>query len=169
MSTARHSPVGPAIPRPDLKAAGLITIAFLVLLGLGALAGGIALVIRPDGQVIQMDRSILSGSPFPDFLVPGLILGGLFGLGSLLAAAGGLRHEPWAPFLAFAIGCGQMIWIVVELAIIRELSFLHPTMFAIGLVIAVAAVPWGWPTFAAWRRARGLSAPPDGRPSALTR
>jgi hypothetical protein len=169
MSTTRRSPAGPAIPRPELKAAGLITIAFLVLLGLGALAGGIALVIRPDGQVMQMDRSILAGSPFPDFLVPGLILGGLFGLGSLLAAAAGLRHEPWAPFLAFAIGCGQMIWIVVELAIIRELSFLHPTMFAIGLVIAVAAVPWGWPTFVAWRAAGGTATAVARHPRSETR
>ena len=29
-----------------------------------------------------------------------------------------------------------MIWIVVELAIIDELSFLHPTIFGVGLVIA---------------------------------
>ena len=44
-----------------------------------------------------------------------------------------------------------MIWIAVELAIIKEFSFLHPMCFAIGLVIAAAAVPWGWPTFQAWR------------------
>ena len=147
------------VPRTRLGAPGWIAVAFLVVLGLGALAGGVALSIRPDGSVMGFDRSILAGSPFADFLVPGLILGGLFGLGSLVAAIGGLRRHPWAPFLAFAIGCGQMVWIVVELAIIRELSFLHPTMFAIGLVIAVAAVPWGWPTFAAWRRARRPSAP----------
>mgnify|MGYP002136019583 CR=1 FL=1 len=34
---------------------------------------------------------------------------------------------------------------------IENLSFLHPAMFLVGLVIAVAAVPWGWPTFQAWR------------------
>ena len=66
----------------------------------------------------------------------------------------GLAHVRIAPFLAFAIGCGQMIWIVVELAIIQELSFLHPVCFAIGLVIAASAVPWGWPTFQAWRATR---------------
>ena len=71
-----------------------------------------------------------------------------------MAAILGLRHSRLAPFLAFAIGCGQMIWIVVELAIIRELSFLHPLCFALGLGIAVAAVPWGWPTFQAWRADR---------------
>ena len=36
-----------------------------------------------------------------------------------------------------------MIWIVVELAIIQELSFLHPIFFGVGLVIAASACPLG--------------------------
>jgi hypothetical protein len=142
------------IPRPELHAAGKTAIAFLALLGLGALAGGLALVSRPDGSVMQFDVALLAGSPFADFLVPGLVLGGLFGIGSLVVVVLGVQRSRLAPFLAFAIGCAQMIWIVVELAIIRELSFLHPTMFAVGLVIAAAAVPWGWPTFQGWRANR---------------
>jgi hypothetical protein len=149
---ARRASAG--IPRPKLHAAGRTAIAFLVLLGLGALAGGIALVSKPDGSVMQFDVALLAGSPFADFLVPGLVLGGLFGIGSLVVAALGARHSRPAPFLAFGIGCAQMIWIVVELGIIKELSFLHPTMFAVGLVIAVASVAWGWPTFQAWRANR---------------
>jgi len=27
-------------------------------------------------------------------------------------------------------------------------------MFVVGLVIAAASVPWGWPTFQAWRANR---------------
>jgi hypothetical protein len=149
---ARRASAG--IPRPELHAAGRTAIAFLVLVGLGALAGGIALVSRPDGSVMQFDVALLAGSPFADFLVPGLVLGGLFGIGSLVVAALGARHSRPAPFLAFGIGCAQMIWIVVELGIIKELSFLHPTMFTVGLVIAVASVAWGWPTFRAWRANR---------------
>ncbi len=152
--TARSADVHPVhdIPRPRLVLSGWVAIVSLILLGIGALAGGIALVARPDGSVMHMDQALLAGSPFGDFLVPGLILGGLFGIGSFVVAAMGLRRSRLAPFLAFAIGCGQMIWIVVELAIIRELSFLHPLMFGLGLVIAAAAIPWGWPTFAAWRQ-----------------
>jgi hypothetical protein len=145
------------IPRPELHAAGLVAIAGLILLGVGAIAGGAALVAAPDGSVMHFDPAILGGSPFRDFLVPGLILGGLFGIGSLVVAAAGFRRARPAPFCAFAIGCGQMVWIVVELAIIRELSFLHPTMFVLGLVIAAASVPWGWPTFRAWRVTRRLT------------
>jgi hypothetical protein len=154
---ASHSFAGRAaaiIPRPELHLAGRLCVAFLVLLGLGALAGGIALLVKPDGSVMHLDVALLAGSPFTDFTVPALILGGLFGIGSFVVAGLGLAHLRLAPFLAFAIGCGQMIWIVVELAIIKELSVLHPTFFAIGLLIAASAVPWGRPTFQAWRRAR---------------
>ena len=145
-----------SIPRPQLRAPGLVAIAGLILLGVGAVAGGLALVAAPDGSVMHFDPEILAGSPFADFLVPGLILGGLFGVGSFAVAVAGFRRARPAPFCAFAIGCGQMIWIVVELAIIRELSFLHPTMFVLGLVIAAASVPWGWPTFRAWLATRHL-------------
>jgi hypothetical protein len=137
-----------------MHAAGWISVASLFLLGLGAIAGGIALVTEPDGSVMGFDVVLLAGSPFPDYLVPGLILGGLFGVGSLLVAGIGLAHWRIAPFLAFAIGAGQMIWIVVELAIIRELSILHPAFFGVGLVIAMAAYFWGRPTFRAWLAAR---------------
>jgi hypothetical protein len=122
------------------------------VLGLGALAGGAALLARPDGSIMHFDVAILAGSPFSDFVIPGLILGGLFGLGSLAVAVLGLRRARIAPFLAFALGCGQMIWIVVQLAIIKEVSFLHPTFFGVGLLVALASVAWGWPTFSAWRR-----------------
>jgi hypothetical protein len=154
-TTAAATPARAAgIPRPELGVAGKVTVVSLVLLGIGALAGGIALVSQPDGSVMHFETSLLAGSPFSDYLVPGLILGGLFGVGSLVVAAMGLRRARLAPFLAFAIGCAQMIWIVVQLGIIKELSWLHPAFFGVGLVIALAAVPWGWPTFQAWRAAR---------------
>jgi hypothetical protein len=75
-------------------------------------------------------------------------------MGSLVVAAMGLRRDRLAPFLAFAIGCARMSWIVVQLGIIREVSWLHPAFFGVGLVIAIASVPWGWPTFQAWRTTR---------------
>ncbi|HET9681292.1 MAG TPA: hypothetical protein VFP19_04570 [Candidatus Limnocylindrales bacterium] len=140
------------IPRPRMNLWGKLDAIGLVVLGLGALAGGVALVARPDGSIMHFDVSILAGSPFADFTIPGLILGGLFGVGSLAVAVLGLYRSRLAPFLAFAIGVGQMLWIVIQLSIIKELSFLHPTMFGIGLVIAAASIPWGWATFRAWRR-----------------
>src|SRR5512140_3829364 len=68
------------IPRPRLDRYGKLAVGLLVVLGLGALAGGIALLAQPDGSVMHFDVAILEGSPFADFTIPGLILGGLFGL-----------------------------------------------------------------------------------------
>lgn len=154
MTTLVSPRTGTGIPRPELQRAGKVAISVLAVLGIGALAGGIALAAKPDGSVMQFPLRLLEGSPFSDYFVPGIILGGVFGLGSFATVALGILRRPVAPFLAFAIGCGQMIWISVELAIIRELSFLHPLCFGMGLVIAAAAVSWGWPTFRGWRAAR---------------
>ena len=154
MTVAVFATAPDPFPRPTMNRAGRFVVGLLVLLGLMAIAGGAALVYSPDGSFMHMPMSWLDGSPFPDFFVPGLILGGLFGLGSLAVALLGVRCWRIAPFLAFAIGCGQMIWIVVELAIIKGISILHPICFGIGLAIAVVSVSWGWPTFLGWRAAR---------------
>ena len=95
-------------PRPELHLAGVIAVGGLVLLGIGAIAGGVALVAQPDGSAMQFSTTLLAGSPFSDFFVPGLILGGLFGVGSLVVAAMGMRRSRLAPFLAFTIGCAQI-------------------------------------------------------------
>jgi hypothetical protein len=143
-----------AVPKPQLHLAGKVCLGFLGVLGVGALAGGGMLIAHPDGSSMGWTVAMLKGSPFPDFLVPGVVLAGLFGVGSFAVAAAGLERVRVAPFLAFAIGCAQMIWILVELAIIGQLSFLHPACFVIGLVIATSAVRWGWPSFRAWREHR---------------
>lgn len=155
MATTALSPshIG-SIPRPRRDRWGLASMGLLALLGIGAAAGGAALLASPDGSVMGFSPELLAGSPFTDYFWPGLILGGLFGIGSFVVVGLGIRRARLAPFLAVTIGVGQMIWIVVELAIIRELSFLHPICFGIGLLVAGTAVPWGWPTFEAWRRAR---------------
>jgi hypothetical protein len=155
MTATAAAVVDRSIPRPVMERAGKTAVGLLILLGIGALAGGIALMSQPDGSVMKFPLSLLDGSPFSDYFFPGLILGGFFGVGSFAVAVLGVRGWRLAPFIAFAIGCGQMIWIVVELAIIKELSFLHPTMFAVGLGIALASARWGWPTFRGWQATRG--------------
>ncbi len=148
------APAVSEIPVPLMTRTGRSVVGLLLFLSVGALAGGASLALKPDGSVMQFDPAILAGSPFPDFFVPGLILGGLFGVGSSIVAALGLRRVRLAPFLAFGLGCGLMIWIVTELAIIRELSVLHALYFCVGLGIAASSVAWGWPTFAGWRSVR---------------
>jgi hypothetical protein len=138
-----------SVPAPRLDRAGKTEIGLLILLGVMALPSGLLLAAVPDGSVFDFPTNWLAGSPFADYFFPGLILAGLFGVGSLAVALLGLRRWWISPFLAFAIGVGQMIWIVVEVAIIRGIHILHFICFGLGLAIATLAVSWGWPVLRA--------------------
>jgi hypothetical protein len=44
-----------------------------LLIGIGALISGTLLFVAPDGR-LMMPLDVLKGSPFNDFLIPGIIL-----------------------------------------------------------------------------------------------
>ena len=117
-----------------------ILLVLLVIQGLGGLAGGLSLVIKPDGSIMKMPLSYLDGSPFSDFLIPGLILFLVLGVLPLVAAAGLWMRRTWGWYAAFAVGCGLMIWILVEITIV-PFSWLQPAFGVVGvLIFAVAAL-----------------------------
>jgi hypothetical protein len=117
-----------------------ILLVLLVIQGLGGLAGGLALTLKPDGSIMKMPLSYLDGSPFSDFLIPGLVLLLVLGVLPLAAAAGLWMRRTWAWYAAFAVGCGLMIWILVEITII-PFSWLQPMFGVVGvLIFAVAAL-----------------------------
>jgi hypothetical protein len=94
-----------------------------------------------------MTADWLVGSPFDSFFIPGLLLFSVFGVGSLVTVAAGALRSSLAPYLAFAIGVGQMIWITVEVVIMYRAGFhpMQPFCFALGAAIALTAYAW-------WRR-----------------
>jgi hypothetical protein len=116
-------------------------VGLLLVQAVGGIAGGVALVAAPDGSVLKMSTSLLDGSPFPDYLVPGLVL--LLVLGVLpLAAAVLLMVRPaigW--YAAFVVGCGLVIWLAVELTII-PFTVWHVAFGVVAvLIIATSLAP----------------------------
>jgi hypothetical protein len=87
---------------------------------IGAIAGGIGLVRDPIKN-IGMPLSMLEGSPFKDYFIPGLILLVVVGLFALLVLAGLLRRWKPAWWLSLASGGGLVIWIVAEVALLGYL------------------------------------------------
>jgi hypothetical protein len=85
-------------------------------IGLGAIGGGIALLIGAMGQWLPV--AFLQGTPFRDYSIPGLILTVVVGGGMLLAAATQFIQREWAVLLSAAMGLILIGWEIVEVAII---------------------------------------------------
>ncbi len=122
----------------------------LVFQSLGGLFGGLSLVSSPSGEIMKMPVSILEGSPFHDFLVPGLIFLLFLGLlpGILAFAllrspewnrAGVLNMYPgihWASTYSLYTGIMLVIWILAEIIWIED-DILHTFFGLLSVVIVV--------------------------------
>jgi peptidoglycan/LPS O-acetylase OafA/YrhL len=90
----------------------------LLFQSIGAIGGGIALLTDPSGANIGMSVNLLSGSPFADFLIPGIVLLGVLGLYPLAVLWGVWRRERWARAGSAVLGLALVIWIGVQISVI---------------------------------------------------
>ncbi|HCG64117.1 MAG: hypothetical protein CVV48_07520 [Spirochaetae bacterium HGW-Spirochaetae-4] len=106
-----------------------------VVIGVGALGGGYACIVEPLAP-LGAPLSMLEGSPFESFLIPGLVLFGLFGIGNIVGAVFLAKKVTWHGYIAGVLGSGMVIWIVIQVLIIDTIAFLHILFFFIGIVEA---------------------------------
>ncbi|MDD3823837.1 MAG: hypothetical protein PHN93_08850 [Sphaerochaetaceae bacterium] len=111
---------------------------FHILTGVGALAGGYACIAEPHAP-LGAPVSMLEGSVFDSFLIPGIVLFVLFGIGNLLGWFSLLRRYRWYGYLGGVLGGAMVIWIVVQVIIISAITFLHLLFFGIGMFQAVVS------------------------------
>lgn len=71
-------------------------------------------------------------APFPSFVIPGLILGLVVGGTQAWSALTLIRRSAHAPLATAVAGFGMQLWIVVELAMILEFSWLQVLYFTTG-------------------------------------
>ncbi len=72
----------------------------------------------PTGGILQIPVSWLEGSPFTDYLIPGLILLLVLGVFPLIVVYGLWTRLSWSWTAALLVGLALVIWIVVEILII---------------------------------------------------
>ena len=131
--------------------ASWILIALLFFLGIGGMISGALLFAAPDGHLVGFMRGLLQGSPFPDFLVPGIVLFLLVGAFQFFTALGLLTRTSWTgpdiinPSKSFhwawtaswAAGVIMLIWIAVETSLLGYISALQPIIAVWGIALIV--------------------------------
>ncbi|HET7421253.1 MAG TPA: hypothetical protein VFL27_12820 [Candidatus Dormibacteraeota bacterium] len=139
-------PADPRINRtdkPPLPRIARVTAGLEVLVGVGAMFGGGALVLGPDGHLLSMPTSILAGSPFHDYLIPGLILFSVIGVGPIVAAALTLLRASIAPYAAIASGAALIGWIAIEMVMLVNWGSLAWSFYLLlGASIVGAGLWW---------------------------
>ena len=131
-------------PRQQRSRYALGLLVLEVVLSLGALGGGLVLILAPRGEIMPLPLSALAGSPFDTYLGPGLILFSVLGLGPLVAARLAWLRHPFAPVAALVVGVALLIWVAVEIAIIGYSNQppLQAIYLTLGAAITLGAIGW---------------------------
>jgi uncharacterized membrane protein len=127
------------IPRPPFVWLG---VALQVVCGVLAIPIGIQFILDPTGSSVGLPPGWIEATAFGSYLVPGLYLLAMNGIGMLIAAALAVRRHPLAPWLMGGLGIGLMIWIAVQIAIMPEYMILQPILFGFGLAMGFVALFW---------------------------
>lgn len=124
-----------------------------LFIGLGAVAGGLSMILDPSGKTLHMDGMLpyfqklpFANVLFQDFLFSGLALLIVNGLTNLTAAVLLLRRKKLGVILGGIFGITLMLWICIQFYMF-ELNFMSTAYFIFGLCQAVTG-------FVAWRLLR---------------
>jgi len=137
-------------PTPPLGRFATAAIVLEIFLGVGAVGGGLALMAGPNGEIIPIPVSALSGSPFANYFVPGAVLFTILGIGPLGAAVLAWRRHAVAPLLTFVVGGALLIWLIVEIVFVGYSNDPPLQAWYLGLGIVISLVGVGWMRRVGW-------------------
>ncbi len=124
---------------------------FLILfISAGAIYGGGSLILSPDGSLLKMEQAWHEMLPFPDYLIPGIILFLFLGIFPLTALVGLFDRKNNRFLNAFNIfndkywgwtytlysGIISVIWIVVQ-QLLTGYFILQPIIAGTGILIVI--------------------------------
>lgn len=119
-----------------------LAVALELFTALGAIPVGLMFLSDPTGASIGLPSGWIEATPFGTYVIPGLYLLLMNGLGMLVAAGLTVARHPWAPWLTGILGAGLVIWILVQVVVMPELMWLQGLFLVIGIVLGAVSVAW---------------------------
>ena len=105
-----------------------------LFIGLGAVGGGLGLVLEPSGANLGMPLEMLNHSPFSNFLIPGIVLLIVNGLGSIAGSVLSFKRFQYAAEIALALGAFLVAWILIQVYWIHAFHWLHALYLSLGII-----------------------------------
>jgi hypothetical protein len=117
------------------------------------LLGGLLMIMDPSGRLLKLPLELLTGTPFNNYLIPGLILFIFLGAFPLLVIYTMIWNPDWRIFqriniwnqymagwsAAVYVGIMLVGWIVVQVVLIGYQSYLQPVYLLVGISILIAS------------------------------
>ncbi|HAM2079119.1 TPA: hypothetical protein IAD61_000973 [Listeria monocytogenes] len=107
---------------------------------IGAIYGGLSMVFMPSGGLLSLSTGLLDGSPFVDYLVPGIFLFVFVGLFHLAALIYLLKKLPRTKEVMFAAAAVLAVWMIVQLLIIGYVFILQIIFLVVAAVEMLLAI-----------------------------
>lgn len=112
-----------------------ILFALHLFVGVGAFVGGLLTIMNPY-EPLGMPVTYLQNSPFSNYLIPGILLFTVIGLGNIVSAIFVHRKHKFQGYVSTIFSGALMIWIVVQCIMINSVVFIHVFYFIVGLIEA---------------------------------
>lgn len=104
-----------------------------IIVGIGALFGGMAAILSPSGSAVGISASeALKNGPFTDFLIPGLFLFVIIGLGNIGALITAKYKNRYQAYISGCLGVILCLWIIIQCYMLFMINALHIIFFIIG-------------------------------------
>ncbi|HET9519581.1 MAG TPA: hypothetical protein VFO73_00880 [Candidatus Limnocylindrales bacterium] len=132
----------PATNRVERPAFVWLAVVLEIATGIMAIPVGWWFIGDPSGKVMGLPGGWIEATPFGSYLIPGIYLFAMNGLGMLLLAALTVRWHWTAPWLTGVLGVGLIIWILVQLAVMPETMILQWIFLATGIALGFVALFW---------------------------
>lgn len=116
-----------------------ILFALHAFVGIGAMAGGLEAILNPQNPM-GAPLELLEHSPFDNFLIPGILLFGVIGIGNVIAAAAIKFKTKFHGYTSSVFSWALVIWIIVQCIMLNAVGVLHVIFFLIGAVEAALSM-----------------------------
>jgi hypothetical protein len=119
-----------------MKTLLFILVSFIAVTGT---LSGLLMISKPGGEILNLPLTLLEGTPFKNFLIPGILLTVLAGGINLIAVFYNMQRHPNRYNWAMAGGIMISGWITVQLFLIGSIHWLHFIYLGTGVLIILIA------------------------------